>query len=206
MMDCKKALSECGGDLDAASEYLRKKGLASAGKKAGRVAADGVIAQYIHAGSRLGVLLELNCETDFVARGDKFKELAKDMAMQIAACVQVEYVSVADVDPAAIEEETRIEMGKEDLASKPEAIRGNIVKGRVDKIFKERSLMDQPYIKDSTKTVEEVIKGAISEIGENITIRRFAKFNLGEGIEKKSADLAAETAEQIEAMKAKAAA
>jgi len=200
-MDCKKALAAEGGDVDKAAEFLRKKGLAAAGKKAGRVAAEGLVSSYIHAGSRLGVLVEINCETDFVARGDKFKELVADMAMQVAACPEVEYVSMADVDQAAIDRETEIEMGKEDLASKPENIRSNIVKGRVDKIFKTRSLMDQPFIKDTDKTVEDVIKGAIAEIGENIQFRRFVKYNLGEGIEKKVSDLAAEVAEQTAAMR-----
>ena len=196
MMDCKKALAAEGGDVQKASEFLRKKGLASADKKAGRVASEGLVVSYIHAGSRLGVLLEMNCETDFVARGEKFQQLAADMAMQVAACPSVDYVSMTDVDPEAIAKETEIEMGKEDLLSKPENIRANIVKGRVDKIFKERSLMDQDFIKDSSKTVEELIKGAISEIGENIQVRRFKRFNLGEGIEKKVSNLAQEVAEQ----------
>ena len=195
MLDCKKALAAEGGDVEKAAEYLRKKGLASASKKAGRVAAEGVIASYIHAGSRLGVLVEVNCETDFVARGEKFQTLANDMAMQVAACPEVEYVSMADVSPEALAKETEIEMGKEDK-SKPENIRANIVKGRVEKLFKQRCLLEQPYIRDQDKTVEEVIKGAIAEIGENIQVRRFKRFNLGEGIEKKVSNLAEEVAAQ----------
>ena len=133
------------------------------------MAAEGLVQAYIHAGSRLGVLVEVNCETDFVARGEKFQTLANDMAMQVAACPEVEYVSMADVSPEALAKETEIEMGKEDK-SKPENIRANIVKGRVEKLFKQRCLLEQPYIRDQDKTVEEVIKGAIAEIGENIQV------------------------------------
>jgi len=195
MMDCKKALAANNNDVQAASEYLRKKGLASADKKAGRTAAEGMVTSYIHAGSRLGVLVEVNCETDFVARGDRFKELAADIAMQIAACPSVEYVSMDDVDPAAVAKEREIEMGKEDLASKPEAIRSKIVEGRVQKIFAEKCLVNQDYIKNTDITVEQLLKSAISEVGENMTIRRFERFNLGEGIEKKSMSFADEVAE-----------
>ncbi|EFN57590.1 hypothetical protein CHLNCDRAFT_34804 [Chlorella variabilis] len=196
MMDCKKALAECGGDVEAASEFLRKKGLASADKKAGRVAAEGAVGSYIHAGSRLGVLVEVNCETDFVARGEKFRELVNDMAMQIAACADVRYVSAADVPAAVLEKEKAIEMEKEDLKSKPEAIREKIVQGRVDKIAKEMSLLDQQFIKDTNKTVADHIKEQIAGIGENIQVRRFERFVLGEGIEKKAVDFAAEVAAQ----------
>ncbi|CAG9464836.1 unnamed protein product [Pedinophyceae sp. YPF-701] len=201
MMDCKKALSECDGDIEKASEYLRKKGLASAGKKAGRVAAEGLISSYIHAGSRLGVMVELNCETDFVARGDKFKELAADVAMQIAACPDIEFVSVDEIPAEVQAREKEIEMGKEDLQSKPENIREKIVEGRVAKLLGEKCLLNQAYIKDTNMTVEELIKSSIAEIGENIRIRRFEKYNLGEGIEKKASDLGADIAEQTAAMK-----
>ena len=181
MMDCKKALTECGGDLEAAKEFLRKKGLASADKKAGRVAAEGAVWSYIHAGSRLGVLVEINCETDFVARGEKFQELVNDMAMQIAACPQVTVVSASDVPAEVLERERAIELEKEDLKSKPEAIREKIVQGRVDKIAKEQALLEQAYVKDTNKTVAEVVKEAVAAIGENIQIRRFERFVLGEG-------------------------
>ncbi|PRW58941.1 elongation factor Ts [Chlorella sorokiniana] len=196
MMDCKKALAECGGDIEAAADFLRKKGLASADKKAGRVAAEGAVGSYIHAGSRLGVLVEVNCETDFVARGEKFRELVNDMAMQIAACADVRYVSAADVPAELLEKEKAIEMEKEDIKSKPEQIREKIVQGRVEKIAKEMSLMDQQFIKDTSKTVAEHIKEQIAGIGENIQVRRFGRFVLGEGIEKKQVDFAAEVAAQ----------
>ena len=196
MMDCKKALGETGGDVEAAKEWLRKKGLASADKKAGRLASEGAIGAYIHAGSRLGVLVEVNCETDFVARGEKFKELVNDMAMQIAACPEVMVVSTGDVPADVLERERAIEMEKEDLKSKPEAIREKIVQGRVDKIAKEMALLEQPFIKDTGKTVADHIKEQIASIGENINVRRFERYVLGEGIEKKTVDFAAEVAEQ----------
>merc|ERR1719183_2295600 len=192
MMDCKKALAECNGDIEEAKDFLRKKGLASADKKSGRVAAEGSVCSYIHAGSKLGVLVEVNCETDFVGRGEKFQELVNDMAMQIAACPSVTVVSVEDVSQEMLEKERAIEMEKEDLASKPENIRGQIVQGRLDKIAKEMSLLEQPFVKDTSKTVAEVIKAAIAEIGENIQVRRFERYNLGEGIAKKEEEFAAE--------------
>jgi elongation factor Ts len=142
------------------------------------------------------VLVEVNCETDFVARGDKFKELVNDMAMQIAACPQIEVVAVEDVSQAMLDRERAIELEKEDLASKPEAMRETIVEGRLGKIAKEMALLEQAYIKDTSKTVAEVIKASIAEIGENIQIRRFERFVLGEGIEKKQEDFAAEVAAQ----------
>jgi elongation factor Ts len=194
MMDCKKALIENGGDVQKAQEYLRIKGMASADKKQGRIAAEGGVFDYIHAGSRIGVIVEVNCETDFVARGDRFKNLAKDMAMQVAACPEVEYISASDCDPAMIARETEIEMKKEDLQSKPENIRAKIVQGRIDKMVNEKALLPKDFIKDTSKTVEELIKEATAELGEKISIRRFQRFNLGEGIEKKVDDFAAEVA------------
>ena len=196
MMDCKKALAECGGDVEKASEFLRKKGLASADKKAGRVAAEGAVGAYIHAGSRLGVIVEVNCETDFVARGEVFKALVNDVAMQIAACPDVRFVASGDVPAAVLERERALEMQKEDLASKPENIRAQIVDGRVAKIGKEMALMEQQFIKDTSKTVAEHIKEQIATIGENIQVRRFDRFVLGEGVEKKVVDFAAEVAAQ----------
>lgn len=184
MMDCKKALQETGGDMEKAIEWLRQKGLASAGKKAGRVAAEGLVDSYIHTGGRIGVLVEVNCETDFVARNQAFVELVRNVAMQIAACPNVEYVKVSDIPSDIAAKEKAVEMGKEDLAGKPENIKEKIVSGRIDKRLKEMSLMDQPYIKDQSMTVEELIKQAIAQLGENIQIRRFARFVLGEGIEK----------------------
>ena len=196
-MDCKKALNETNGSLDKAIEWLRKKGIASAEKKSGRVAAEGAIGSYIHTGSRVGVLLELNCETDFVARGEIFQSLLKDIAMQVAACPNVEYVSVNDVPQDVVEKEKLIEMGRDDLANKPEQIREKIVEGRITKRLKELVLLDQPYIKDSALTVEQLVKQTAGKIGENIKVRRFTRYTLGEGIEVKEIGFA----EEVESMK-----
>ncbi len=197
MMDCKKALNETKGDLDKAIEWLRKKGIASAEKKSGRVAAEGAIGSYIHTGSRVGVLLELNCETDFVARGEIFQSLLKDISMQVAACPNVEYVSVDEIPQNIVEKEKLIEMGRDDLASKPEQIREKIVEGRITKRLKELVLLDQPYIKDSALTVEQLVKQTAGKIGENIKVRRFTRYTLGEGIEVKEIGFA----EEVESMK-----
>ena len=197
MMDCKKALNETDGNLDKAIEWLRKKGIASAEKKSGRVAAEGAIGNYIHTGSRVGVLLELNCETDFVARGEIFQSLLKDISMQVAACPNVEFVSVDDVPQDVVEKEKLIEMGRDDLASKPEQIREKIVEGRIAKRLKELVLLDQPYIKDSALTVEQLVKQTAGKIGENIKVRRFTRYTLGEGIEVKEVGFA----EEVESMK-----
>ena len=197
MMDCKKALNETNGNLEKAIEWLRKKGIASAEKKSGRVAAEGAIGSYIHTGSRVGVLLELNCETDFVARGDIFQSLLKDISMQVAACPNVEYVSVDDVPQDVVEKEKLIEMGRDDLANKPEQIREKIVEGRIAKRLKELVLLDQPYIKDSSLTVEQLVKQTAGKIGENIKVRRFTRYTLGEGIEIKQIGFA----EEVESIK-----
>ncbi|CAI5480636.1 unnamed protein product [Closterium sp. Yama58-4] len=193
MMDCKKALESTGGDVDSARELLRKKGLASADKKASRIAAEGIVGSYIHDG-RIGALIEINCETDFVARGEKFRELVDDLAMQVVACPGVQVVSEEDVDPAWLAKEREIEMGKEDLASKPEAVRGKIVDGRLAKRVSELALLEQPFIKNDKVTVKEVVKEVVAALGENIRVRRFERFTLGEGIEKKVSDFAAEVA------------
>ena len=194
MMDCKKALGENNNDIDEATAWLRKKGMASADKKQSRIAAEGAVVSYIHAGSRIGVLLELNCETDFVARGDRFKTLAQDLAMQVAACPEVEYVLPSDADQEMVERERAIEMQKEDLLSKPEQIREKIVTGRIEKLVNEKALVTKDFIKDTSITVEDLVKAATAEIGEKISIRRFQRFNLGEGIEKRVDDFAAEVA------------
>jgi elongation factor Ts len=194
MMDCKKALTENGGDLTKATEWLRQKGLASAGKKEGRVAAEGLIGQYIHTGGRVGVLVEVNCETDFVARGETFQTLVRNVAMQIAACPNVEYVKVSDIPAEIAESEKAIEMGRDDLAGKPDNIKEKIVQGRIDKRLKEMTLMDQPFIRDQNITVEELVKQTIAQTGENIQVRRFARFVLGEGIEKQENNFADEVA------------
>ena len=194
MMDCKKALKETDGNLDKALEWLRKKGIASAEKKSGRVAAEGSIGSYIHTGSRVGVLLELNCETDFVARGDIFQSLLKDVSMQVAACPNVEYVSIDEIPKDVVEKEKQIEMGRDDLSGKPEQIKEKIVEGRIAKRLNELVLLSQPYIKDSSLTVEDLVKQAAAKIGENIKVRRFTRYTLGEGIEKNQMDFAEEVA------------
>lgn len=197
-MDCKKALTETGGDIVKAQEFLRKKGLASADKKASRATAEGRIGSYIH-DSRIGILIEVNCETDFVSRGEIFKELVDDLAMQAAAYPQVEYLATDDVPEELVNKEREIEMQKEDLQSKPEQFRSKIVDGRIRKWLEERALLEQPYIKNDKIVVKDWIKQTISTVGENIKVNRFVRYNLGEGLEKKSQDFAAEVAAQTAA-------
>ena len=197
MMDCKRALTENAGDITKAIEWLRQKGITSAEKKASRVAAEGMIGSYIHTGSRIGVLVEVNCETDFVARREEFKKLVNDVAMQIAACPNVEYVKVADIPAEIATREKEIEMGRDDLANKPDNIKEKIVAGRIEKRLKELSLLDQPFIRDQNISIDELLKQAIAALGENIQVRRFQRFVLGEGIEKEETDFAAEVAAQM---------
>ena len=194
MMDCKKALAETDGDVPKAIEWLRQKGIASAEKKSGRVAAEGAIGSYIHTGARVGVLLELNCETDFVARGELFQGLLRDVAMQIAACPNVEYVTVDDIPKDIVENEKSIEMGRDDLDGKPEQIKSKIVEGRIAKRLKELALVEQPFIRDSSLSVQQLVKQVAGQIGENVQVRRFTRYTLGEGIEVGEADFAAEVA------------
>jgi elongation factor Ts len=196
MMDCKKALAENDGDLDKSIDWLRQKGLASAGKKAGKTTAEGLVGSYIHTGGRVGVLVEVNCQTDFVARNEAFQDLVKDVAMQIAASPNVEYVSVEEIPADVVAREKAIEMGKDDLASKPEAVREKIVAGRIEKRLKELALVEQPYIRDQSITVAQLVTERIATLGENIRIRRFVRFVMGEGIEKEESDFAAEVAAQ----------
>ena len=194
MMDCKKALAESDGDMIKASEWLRKKGIASAEKKSSRIAAEGAIGTYIHTGARVGVLLELNCETDFVARGDLFQGLLKDVAMQVAACPNVEYVTTDEIPVDVVEKEKSIEMGRDDLSGKPEQIKAKIVEGRIGKRLKELVLLEQPFIRDSSMTVAELVKQVAGKIGENVQVRRFTRYTLGEGIEVDQTDFATEVA------------
>ncbi|WP_199249622.1 translation elongation factor Ts [[Phormidium] sp. ETS-05] len=194
MMDCKKALQESDGDITKAGEWLRQKGITSAEKKAGRVAAEGLVDSYIHTGGRIGVLVEVNCETDFVARGEQFQTLVRNIAMQIAACPNVEYIKVEDIPAELVEKEKAIELGRDDLGNKPQNIKEKIVQGRIDKRLKELSLMDQPYIRDQNITVAELITQSVAQIGENIQVRRFVRFVLGEGIEKEEKNFADEVA------------
>ena len=173
---------------------VKTKGIASAEKKSGRVAAEGAVGSYIHTGSRVGVLLELNCETDFVARGDLFQGLLRDLSMQVAACPSVEYVSVDQIPESIANKEKEIEMGRDDLSGKPDQIKAKIVEGRIGKRLKEMALLEQPFIKDSSINVEELVKQVAGKIGENIKVRRFTRYTLGEGIEVQGSDFAEEVA------------
>jgi elongation factor Ts len=197
MMDCKKALQESNGDFEKAMESLRKKGLASANKKADRIATEGIIESYIHMGGKLGVLVEVNCETDFVARREEFQELAKNVAMQIAASPAVKFVSFKEIPQSIIDEEKKIELEKNDLANKPQEIKEKIVEGRIQKRLNEMILLEQSFIRDSDITIEELVKRNIALMGENIQIRRFERFNLGEGLEKRSENFS----DEVEKMK-----
>jgi elongation factor Ts len=196
MMDCKKALTENDGDMTKAIEWLRQKGTISADKKQGRVAAEGLVESYIHTGGRIGVLVEVNCETDFVARREEFQELVKNIAMQIAACPNVEFVKVSDIPEDTVAREKEIEMGRDDLDGKPENIKEKIVTGRIDKRLNEIALLPQPYIRDQSITIDELVKQSIAQLGENIQVRRFVRFVLGEGIEKVETNFADEVAAQ----------
>ncbi len=197
MMDCKKALKETDGDMAKAIEWLRQKGLARAGAIEQRSATDGLVGSYIHTGGRVGVLVEVNCQTDFVARNEDFKSLVQNIAMQIAACPNVEYVKVSDIPSEIVEREKAIEMGRDDLGNKPVNIKEKIVEGRIDKRLKEMTLMDQPYIRDQNISVDELIKQHVAKLGENIQVRRFVRFVLGEGLEKKESNFAEEVAAQM---------
>merc|ERR1712039_121821 len=181
----------CDGDVDKAMEWLKKKGMAKADKKAGNLSAEGAIASYVHFNSKLGVIVEVNSETDFVAINSIFKEFAGDVAMQIAANPTVVCISSEDVPQDVKEKEKALEMAKEDLAGKPDNIKDKIVEGRLRKKYEEMSLLRQKWLKDEDKTVEEVLKEKIAKLGENIVIRRFERLVLGEGLEKKDDDFAA---------------
>lgn len=191
MMDCKKALSATDGDLEKAIDFLREKGLAAAAKKAGRVAAEGLVEAYIHGGGRIGVLVEVNCETDFVAKTDAFKELVKDIAMHIAA-TNPSYLKRDEVPTAELEHEQAVLAEQARNEGKPEKIIEKMVAGRIEKYYKEVCLMEQPFVKDPDKTISDLITESIAKIGENISIRRFTRYQLGEGIEKKEENFAEE--------------
>lgn len=184
MLNCKNALAENQGDFEKAVEFLRQKGLASAEKKLSRSTKQGIITSYIHTGSKIGILLELNCETDFVARRTEFQNLGKNLAMQVAASQGVEYISMDDIPQEKWDNETRIESEKEDLKNKPDNIKENIIKGRVEKTLKTFTLLNQACIRDQNITVEEFIKNHVSLLGENIQLSRFTKFELGETTDK----------------------
>ena len=195
MADCKKALVETGGDLEKATEFLRKKGLAAAAKKAGRIATEGVVASYIHSNSRVGVLLEVNCETDFVARGEAFMGFAREVALQIAAMNPL-YLTAEEIPAEATEKERAIRMDQAKQSGKPENVIGKIVDGQIAKWQKEIVLLDQAWVKDDKKTIKDLLNELVGKVGENCKIRRFTRYELGEGLEKKKDDFAAEVAKQ----------
>lgn len=195
MLDCKKALEETNGDVDKAIDYLREKGLSKAAKKADRTASEGVVESYIH-GGRIGVLVEVNTETDFVAKNEDFKVFVKDVAMQIAAA-NPKYVSREEVDQTEIEKEREILTQQALNEGKPANIVEKMVEGRIEKHYKEICLLEQTFIKDPDTTIEKLLAEKVAKIGENIKIRRFARFEVGEGIEKKEENFAEEVAKQI---------
>jgi len=195
ILDCKKALGETGDDIEKAIDWLRAKGIASAAKKGSRAAAEGLVEAYIHAGGKIGVLIEVNCETDFVAMNENFRALVRDLAMHVAASAP-EYVSRDEVPAEAVDRERSVQLERVMGEGKPQAIAAKIVEGRLSKWFEEICLLDQKFIKDDSKTVEQVVKEAIASIGENIKVRRFTRFVMGEGLAKKSDDFAAEVAKQ----------
>ncbi|HHV98141.1 MAG TPA: translation elongation factor Ts [Clostridiaceae bacterium] len=196
MMDCKKALTESNGDMDKAIEILREKGLAAAAKKASRIAAEGLVDAYIHGDGRIGVLVEVNIETDFAAKNEEFRAFVKDIAMQIAAA-KPEYISREEVPEEVINKEKEILRAQALNEGKPEKIVDKMVEGRIEKYFKEVCLLEQPWIKDPDKTIKDLLMEKIATIGENINIRRFARFERGEGIEKKEENFAEEVMKQI---------
>ena len=200
MMECKNALVEAEGSEERAVDILRKRGLASAKKREGRIAAEGIVGSYIHMGGKVGVLLEVNCETDFVARGEEFQQLVKDIAMHVAAA-EPKYVSREDVNAAdlAKEEEIARAQAKNDPknANKPDQVIDKIVAGRVNKYYEETVLLDQPFVKDPAKTVAELVIEKVAKTGEKITIRRFTRYKMGEGLERRDEDFGGEVASLV---------
>ncbi|MDQ3491603.1 MAG: translation elongation factor Ts [Pyrinomonadaceae bacterium] len=200
MMECKAALTEANGDETQAIELLRKKGMATAGKKAGRVTAEGAVGSYIHMGGKVGVMVEVNCESDFVARGEEFQQLVKDVAMHIAAS-DPRYANRVEIPAADLDKERSflLEQLKSDPknAEKPADVLNKIIEGRLNKFYEENVLVDQPFVKDPSKTIGELVAEKIASIKENITIRRFTRYKMGEGIEKRADDFAAEVASMV---------
>lgn len=193
MMDCKKALTEAQGNFDKAVEWLREKGMAAAAKKASRIASEGLVGSYIHLGGKIGVLVEVNCETDFVAKSEQFNTLVKDIAMQIAAA-KPEYIKIEDVPAEVIEKEKEILRAQARNEGKPEAVIEKMVEGRIKKFYKEFCLLEQDFVKNPDLTVGQLINEAVLQIGEKISVRRFVRYEMGEGLEKRNDDLAAEVA------------
>jgi elongation factor Ts len=196
MLDCKKALEEADGNMEKAVEILREKGLSAAAKKSGRIATEGLVESYIHAGGRIGVLVEVNCETDFVAKNENFRQFVKDIAMQIAAA-SPRYVRREDVPQEEVEKEREILKAQALNEGKPEHIVEKMVEGRLGKFYEEVCLLEQAFIKDPDKKISELVNEKISQIGENISIRRFVRYELGEGLEKKAENFAEEVMAQI---------
>ena len=196
MMDCKKALEEADGDMQKAQDILRKKGAVKAAEREGKVAAEGAVASYIHAGGRIGVLLELNCETDFVGKTDGFQELARELCLHIAAA-NPRYLAREDVPAAVLERERAVYVDQMKAEGKPQNIIDKAVEGKLNAFYKEVCLLEQAFIKDEEKTVRGLLDEKVAELGEKITLRRFSRFELGEGIEKTKTDFAAEVAEQL---------
>jgi elongation factor Ts len=195
MADCKKALTEVGGDMDKAIDYLRTKGLAKAAKKAGREATEGAVVSYIHGGGRIGVLVEINCETDFVARNEDFQAFTREVALQIAA-MNPQFVRRDEVGQDVIDREREVLVAKAKETGKPEPVVQKMVDGQITKWLKEICLLDQAWVKDADKTIDQVQQELVAKLGENIKVRRFVRFELGEGLEKKKDDFAAEVAKQ----------
>mgnify|MGYP003602003443 FL=1 len=196
MMDCKKALVETNGDMEKAIDYLREKGLAAAAKKSGRIAAEGIVESYIHAGGKIGVMIEVNCETDFVAKTPEFHSFVRDLAMQVAAA-NPQYLSREEVPAAILDHEREILRAQALNEGKPAKIIDKMVEGRVEKYYKENCLLEQAFIKDPDQSVTDVVNAQISKIGENIVVRRFVRYQMGEGLEKKVSDFAAEVASAV---------
>ncbi|MBE7058832.1 MAG: translation elongation factor Ts [Ruminococcaceae bacterium] len=195
--DCKKALAETNGDIDKAADFLREKGLAAAAKKAGRIASEGIVESYIHAGGRIGVLLEVNCETDFVAKNEVFRNFVKDVAMHIAA-VNPQYISKEDVPAEDIEKERAVLRAQALNEGKPEKIVDKMVEGRISKFYENYCLLEQPFVKDNDKKVIDVLNGLVATIGEKITVRRFVRYEKGEGLAKKEENFAEEVQKQLQ--------
>ena len=195
MMDCKNALVECNGDIEEAIKVLREKGLASAAKKAGRIAAEGVVDSYIHMGGKIGVLVEVNCETDFVAKTPAFKTFVKDVAMQIAAA-NPRYLEPSEVPESILEQEREILRVQALNEGKPEKIIDKMVEGRIQKYYKEFCLIEQSFVKDPDKTIKDLVNEKTAEIGEKISIRRFVRYEMGEGLEKRKDDFVEEVMKQ----------
>jgi elongation factor Ts len=195
MMDCKKALTENNGDMEKAIEWLRKKGMAKSSKLAGRIASEGVVTSYIHAGGKIGVLLELNCETDFTARNEKFQQLARDIAMHIAAS-NPRFLRREDVTQEVLDKEAEIARAQAAASGKPAQVIDKIAEGKIRKFYEENCLLEQKFVKDTDKTVQDVVNENVAAIGEKMTIRRYVRYQLGEGLEKRQDNFAEEVSKQ----------